>query len=193
MNDESKVRREHGRSVITLARATRATRARIVSKARAQRRRGRLLRDQALAARERNLDLSWQLWSLLALPEPPSTIPLSWEDFPRAADELLEEALTAAEECAEACRRAIPDGDLETRGTLAAVAAVCSLAAEHGRALDFDTPIALGLCIRVIEANTGDLDRAGRNPGGVLAASAARRCAQVFERALVACYLEAGD
>ncbi len=78
----------------------------VVAEARAERRRGRRLRDRAVAARDRNLDLSWRLWSLRALPEPPSIIPLSW-DVPPTAAERLEAACLAAEECAEACAAAL--------------------------------------------------------------------------------------
>ena len=106
MGDDERLMQEHGRSVVAAARELQARRARVVAEARAERRRGRRLRDVAVAARDRHLDLSWRLWSLTGLPGPPSTIPLSW-DVPRAASERLEAACVAAEECAEACAAAL--------------------------------------------------------------------------------------
>jgi len=81
--------------------------------------------------------------------------------------------------------------DSESRRALASVSGVCSIAAERGQASHPDTLAALGLCVRVIEANKDALDRAGDEPGGVLAASAARRCARACGRALAASYVEA--
>src|SRR5262245_27202182 len=106
MNDDETAMDEFGRSVIKFAAETRAMRAELVAQARAQRRRGRRLRDQALSVRERNLDLSWRLWSLKVLPEPPSTIPLSW-GMPRDAGEQRDAAFDSAEECANACIAAL--------------------------------------------------------------------------------------
>jgi hypothetical protein len=144
----------------------------------------------AAAARDRNLDLSWRLWSLMALPEPPSTIPLSW-DVPRAAAERLEAAFVAADECAEACAAALPGTDGEARRTLASISGVAAFAAGCGRAGDPDSRRALSLCVRVIESNSILLDGLGRTTGGALAASSTRRCAAECVRALADSYLEA--
>jgi hypothetical protein len=190
---DAKVIQEERRSVVVeLARELRATRAQLVAEARVQRRRGRRLRDRALEARERNLDLSWRLWSLMALPEPPSIIPLSW-DLPRDRAERLEAAFSAAEECAKACGRALREIDGQSRRALASIAGACSLAADRGWESHPDMLAALGLCVRVIESNRDALDRAGGVPAGVLAASAARRCAQDCGRALAASYAKAED
>ena len=162
----------------------------MVAEARAERRRGRRLRDVAVAARDRNLDLSWRLWSLMALPEPPSTIPLSW-DVPRAASERLEAACVAAEECAEACAAALQGQHGEERRTLASISGVAAYAADFGRVGDPDSRRALSLCVRVIESNSILLDGLGRTTGGALAASSTRRCAEECSRALAASYLEA--
>jgi hypothetical protein len=192
MDNHERLMGELGRSVIRVAAETRAVHVHLVAEARAQRRKGRRLREQALAVRERTLDLSWGLWSLRAVPEPPSTIPLSWVAS-RAAQDLLQAAFAAAEECATECTRALRSVDRRSRSALASVCGVCGLAAERGHASHPDTLAALGLCVRVIEANKDALDRAGAIPGGVLAASAARRCAQICGRALAASYVEAGD
>ena len=192
MDDHARVMREFAVSVVRHVAETRATRVHLVAEARAQRRRGRRLRDQALAVRERNLALSWHLWSLMALPEPPSTIPLSW-DAPHAAQEQLDRAFASAEECAKECARALQAVDRNSRRALLSISGVCSLAAEGGRASHPDTLAALGLCVRVIESNRNALDQVGSVSAGVLAASAARRCAQECARALAASYVEAED
>ena len=192
MGDDERLMQEHGRSVMAAARELQARRTLVVAEARAERRRGRRLRDVAVAARDRNLDLSWRLWSLMALPEPPSTIPLSW-DVPRAASERLETAFVAAEECAEACAAALPGTDGEARRTLASISGVAAFAAGCGRAGDPDSRRALSLCVRVIESNASLLDGLGRTTGGALAASSTRRCAEECTRALAASYLEAED
>ena len=135
MGDDERLKQEHGRFVVATARELRARRALLIAEARAQRRRGRRLRDRAVDVRERNLDLSWRLWSLMALPEPPSTIPLSW-DVPRAAAERLEAACLAAEECGEACAAALQRTDGKAWRTLASISGVAGFAAECGRAGD---------------------------------------------------------
>jgi len=126
----------------------------------------------------------------MALPEPPSTIPLSW-DVPRAASERLEAACRAAEECAEACAAALPGAHGEARRTLASISGVAGFAADCGRVSDPDSRRALSLCVRVIESNSILLDGLGRTTGGALAASSTRRCAEECSRALAASYLEA--
>jgi hypothetical protein len=188
MGDDERLMQEHGRFVVAAARELEARRTLVVAEARAERRRGRRLRDVAAAARDRNLDLSWRLWSLMALPEPPSTIPLSW-DVPPTAAERLEAACLAAEECAEACAAALQGADGEARRTLASISGVAAFAADCGRA-DLDSRRALSLCVRVIESNSGPLDSLGRTTGGALAASSSRRCATECSRSLAASYLE---
>ena len=190
MGDDERLMQEHGRSVVAAARELRARRARVVAEARAERRRGRRLRDVAVAARDRHLDLSWRLWSLTGLPGPPSTIPLSW-DVPRAASERLEAACVAAEECAEACASALPGTHGQARRTLASISGVAGFAADCGRLGDPESRRALSLCVRVIESNSFLLDGLGRTTGGALAASATRRCAEECTRALAASYLDA--
>jgi hypothetical protein len=192
MGDNETLVKEHARSLVAVARELQARRTRVVAEARAERRRGRRLREVAVAARDRNLDLSWRLWSLMALPEPPSTIPLSW-DVPRAASERLEAACVAAGECAEACAAALPGSHGEARRTLASISGVAGFAADCGRAGDPDSRRALSLCVRVIESNSILLDGLGRTTGGALAASSTRRCAEECSRALAASYLEVED
>lgn len=192
MDDDPRAIQQFGRSLRKVVAETRAARVHVVAEARAQRRRGRKLRDDAVSLRERNLDLSWRLWSLMALPEPPTTIPLSW-DAPRAAQDQREAAFAAAEESATECVRALHRVDPRSRRALVSISGVCSLAAERGRASHPDTMAALGLCVRVIEANRDALDRAGSVSGGVLAASAARRCAKACALALVASYVDAEE
>ena len=190
MGDDHRLMQEHGRSVVAAARELHARRTLLVAEARAERRRGRKLRDAAVAARDRNLDLSWRLWSLMALPEPPSTIPLSW-DVPRAASERLEAACVAAEECAEACAAALQGTHGEARRTLASISGVAAFAADCGRLGSPDSRRALSLCVRVIESNSSLLDALGRTTGVALAASSMRRCAEECTRALAASYLDA--
>jgi hypothetical protein len=190
MGDDERLIEEHGRSVVGAARELEARRTLVVAEARAERRRGRRLRDVAVAARDRHLDLSWRLWSLMALPEPPSTIPLSW-DVPRAASERLEAACVAAGECAEACAAALRGADGEERRTLASISGVAAYAADFGRVGDPDSRRALSLCVRVIESNSILLDGLGSTTDGALAASSTRRCAEECTRALAASYLEA--
>ena len=190
MGDDERLMQENGRSVVAAAREIQARRARVVAEARAERRRGRRLRDVAVAARDRHLDLSWELWSLTGVPGPPSTIPLSW-DVPRAASERLETACVAAEECAEACVAALQGAYGEERRTLASISGVAGYAAECARGGDPDTRRALSLCVRVIESNSILLDGLGRTTGGALAAGSTRRCAEECTRALAATYLDA--
>jgi hypothetical protein len=178
---------EFRRFVIEEARAARATHALVAEAARAERRRGRRLRARAVAARERNLDLGWRLWSLMAVPEPPSTIPLSWE-AECASEEANAEAVAAAEECARRCTDALRAARGAARTTLASIAGVSSFAAEHGHASSPDSSMALSLCVRVIEASASSLDDVGSTNSGVQAASAARRCAMNCKRALAAMY-----
>ena len=192
MGDNETLVKEHARSLVAVARELQARRTRVVAEARAERRRGRRLREVAVAARDRNLDLSWRLWSLMALPEPPSTIPLSW-DVPRAASERLEAACVAAGECAEACAAALPGSDGEARRTLASISGVAAYAADFGQVGDPESRRALSLCVRVIESNSILLDGLGSTTGGALAASSARRCAEECTRALAASYLEVED
>jgi hypothetical protein len=180
---------EQSRFVVELARASRATRAKVVANARAERRRSRRLRERAIVAREENLDVSWRLWSLTGATAPPSTIPLSWAGTGTAEEE-LEVAIAAADECAAECIRALPAVSTESRKAFASVSGACSLAANRGRDSHPDTLAALGLCVRVIESNRDGLDQAGSNPEGVLAASAARRCARDCARALAASYVD---
>ena len=190
MGDDERLMQENGRSVVAAARELQARRARVVAEARAERRRGRRLRDVAVAARDRHLDLSWRLWSLTGLPGPPSTIPLSW-DVPRAASERLEAACVAAEDCAEACAAALPGTHGEERRTLASISGVAAYAADCGRVGDPDSRRAMSLCVRVIESNAIQLDRLGRTTGGALAASSTRRCTEECTRSLAASYLDA--
>jgi hypothetical protein len=192
MGDDERLTEEHGRFLMATARELRARRTLVVAEARAERRRGRRLRDVAMAARDRNLELSWRLWSLRALPEPPSTIPLSW-DVPRAASERLEAACLVAEECAKACAEALPGTHGEAGRTLATISGVAGFAADCGRGGDPDSRRALSLCVRVIESNSTVLDGLGRTTGGALAASSTRRCAEECTRALAASYLDAED
>jgi hypothetical protein len=190
MGDDERLTEEHGRFVVAAARELQARRTLVVAEAHAERRRGRKLREVAAAARDRNLDLSWRLWSLMALPEPPSTIPLSW-DVPRAASERLEAACVAAGECAEACAAALQSAHGEERRTLASISGVAAYAADFGRVGDPDSRRALSLCVRVIESNSSLLDALGRTTGVALAASSTRRCAEECTRALAASYLDA--
>jgi hypothetical protein len=192
MGEDERLMQEHRCSVVEAMRELQARRTRVVAEARAERRRGRKLRDVAVTARDRNLDLSWRLWSLMALPEPPSIIPLSW-DVPRAASERLEAACVAAEQCAKACAAALPGTDGEERRTLASISGVAGFAADCARVGDSDSRRALSLCVRVIESNSILLDGLGRTTGGALAASSTRRCAEECMRALAASYLEVED
>jgi len=57
MSDEEDALRAFAHTVVDEAAAGRVAHAQTIAAARAQRRRGRRLRDQALAAREKNLDL----------------------------------------------------------------------------------------------------------------------------------------
>jgi hypothetical protein len=191
MADDAKTTLEHGRAVMELSRATRTARRQVRAEARLQRRRGRRLRDHALDIRERNLDLGWRLWSMRALPEPPSTIPLSWGPPPDSAQR-LQAAFNAAEECADACAAALHEttGKGKGRRTLAVISGVCRFVADTSRDVDPDTRRALGLCVRVIESSSVALDEVGRTAGGTLAASSARRCARECSRALTASYLD---
>src|SRR3954454_9684692 len=118
MGDDERLTEQQERSVVGETREARARRLHLVAEARAERRRGRRLRELAAGTRDRNLDLSWRLWSLTGLPEPPSTIPLSW-DVPRAAAERLEAACVAAEECTEGCAAALRCESSEARITSA--------------------------------------------------------------------------
>ena len=177
MGDDERLMLEHGRSVVAAASELQARRARVVAEARAERRRGRRLRDVAVAARDRHLDLSWRLWSLTGLPGPPSTIPLSW-DVPRAASERLEAACVAAGECAEACAAALQSAQGEERRTLASISGGSLRTLRTSAESDLDSRRALSLCVRVIESNSGLLDGLGRTAGGALAASSTRRCAR---------------
>ena len=190
MGEDEKLTDQQRRSVVGETRELRARRLHLVAEARAERRRGRRLRELAAATRDRNLDLSWRLWSLTGLPEPPSTIPLSW-DVPRAAAERLEAACVAAEECAEACAGALPGTDGEARRMLASISGVASFAADCARTGDPDNRRALSLCVRVIQSNPVLLDALGRTTAGALAASSSRRCAESCTRSLAASYLEA--
>jgi hypothetical protein len=193
MPEEANLIQEYRLSTRERVAETRAIRTRAISQARVERRRGRRLREHALAARERNLDLIWRLWSLTGgVTAPPSTIPLSWAGT-RTAEEELEVAIAAADECAAECIRALPAVNTESRKAFASVSGACSLAADRGRDSHPDTLAALGLCARVIEWNRDGLDRAGSNPEGVLAASAARRCARDCARALAAFYVDAEE
>src|ERR1044072_3362344 len=189
MADDAKTTLEHRRAVMELSRATRIARSQITAEARLQRRRGRRLRDQALDIRERNLDLGWRLWSMMALPEPPSTIPLSWAP-PSDSAERLQAAFTAAEECADACAAALQETTGKGRRTLAAISGVCRFGARTSHNVDPETRRALGRCVRVIESSSVALDEVGRTAGGTLAASSARRCAREGSRALTASYLD---
>jgi hypothetical protein len=190
MSEEAHVIEEHRRDVVATGREFRATRFRIVAEARAQRRVARRLRDRAIAGRERHLDVSWRLWSLGALPEPPSVIPLSWV---LGSGPEPEAAFAAAEECAGVCAAALRQTHDEERRTLAAISGVCRFVADCAHASDFDTRTALGLCVRVIESHAAVLDKIGRSEDGTLAASAARRCALQCARALTASYLDVED
>jgi hypothetical protein len=190
MGDDERLTERRGRSVVGETGELLARRTRVVAEARAERRRGRKLREVAEAARDRHLDLSWRLWSLTGLPEPPSTIPLSW-DVPRAAAERLEAACVAAEECAEACAAALPGTNGEARRTLASISGVASFAADCARTGDPENRRALSLCVRVIQSNSVLLDALGCTTGGALAASSTRRCAEACTRSLAASYLEA--
>jgi hypothetical protein len=192
MGDDVRQIKEHEHSVVVAAGELQAWRTHVVAEARAERRRGRRLREVAVAARDQNLDLSWRLWSLMALPEPPSTIPLSW-DVPRAASERLEAACVAAGECAEACAAALEGAHGEERRTLASISGVAAYAADFGQVGDPESRRALSLCVRVIESNSILLDGLGSTTGGALAASSARRCAEECTRALAASYLEVED
>jgi hypothetical protein len=179
-------------SVVDAMRELRARRNLLIAEVRAERRRGRRLRDRAVAARDRNLDLSWRLWSQMVLPEAPSTIPLSWE-IPWGVSERLEAACVAAEECAEACAAALPRADGEVRRTLASISGVAGFAADCGRAENPESRRALSLCVRVIESNSTVLESLGRTVREALAASSARRCAEEWWRALAISYLEVED
>ena len=183
---------EHRRDVVATAREFRATRFRIIAEARAQRRVARRLRDRAIAGRERHLDVSWRLWSLGALPEPPSVIPLSWV-LGSGPEPELEVAFAAAEECAGVCAAALRQTHGEERRTLAAISGVCRFVADCADASHSDARMALGLCVRVIESHAAVLDKIGRSEDGTLAASAARRCALQCARALTASYLDVED
>ena len=192
MSDKARAIEEHGRAIVAEAREFRATRVRIVAEARAQRRVARRLRDRAVAGRERHLEVSWRLWSLGTLPEPPSVIPLSWSLGSEPEPE-LEAAFAAADECAGVSAAALRRTHDEERRTLAAISGVCRLVADCAHASDSDTRTALGLCVRVIESKAAALDKIGCTEGGTLAASAARRCARQCSRALTASYLDVED
>ena len=191
MSDDSKVY-AYGRAVVEGARAARATRAHVIADARVERRRGRELRDESVALRERNLELCWRLWSLRALPEPPSVIPTSWTP-PLEGGSRMDDAITAAEECADACISAIRAGGRRERDVFAAIAGACSLGAKYGREAHRDSAAALGLCVRVIESKAEDLDSVADTPSGLLAVTAARRCVQCCKRALIALFPTDGD
>jgi hypothetical protein len=191
MGDDERLTEKHG-SVVAAMRELRARQTLVIAEARAERRRGRRLRDRAVAARDRNLDISWRLWSQMALPEAPFTIPLSWE-IPWGLSERLDAAWVAAEECAEACAAALPRADGVARRTLASISGVAGFAADCGRAANPESRRALSLCVRVIESNSTVLEGLGVTAGEALAASSARRCAEECSRALAASYLEVED
>jgi hypothetical protein len=192
MSEEANEMQEQRSDVVAIAHEFRATRARLVAEARAQRRVARGLRDRALAGRERHLEVSWRLWSLGTLPEPPSVIPLSWSLGSEPGPE-LDAAFAAAEECARVSAAALSRLHDAERRTLAAISGVCRFVADCADASHSDARMALGLCVRVIESNAAMLDRIGRTEGGTLAASAARRCASQCARALTVSYLDVED
>ena len=115
------------------------------------------------------------------LSEAPLTIPVAWDREGRG-DELLARARGAADECAKASVAALPGLRGRERRALALVAGVCTFVAAHGDR--FDSELALDLCVRMIETNAAMLDRLGATSRCLLAASAARRCAQSCSRAL---------
>ena len=192
MSVEEEALREFSHTVVDEARAGREARAQTIADARVQRRRGRRLRDQALAVRERNLDLGWQLWTLDALPEPPSMIPLAWDALPDK-ETALEGAAEAAEECARACTAGLAHVDGKARLALRSIAAVSSLASDHVREREVDPAPALGLCVRLIDSRAEGLDRAARSGSGLVAASAARRCSRTCHRTLASLYPVGGS
>lgn len=120
-----------------------------------------------------------------SLPEPPLTVPLAWE-LQDAAEDRLERALQAADECAKACTGALPGFRGRERTSLASIAGVCGFVAEQR--ISSDPELLLGLCVRVIESNAATLDGLGSDQTSVLAASAARRCVQSCRQALVSWY-----
>ena len=190
MGDDERLMQEHGRSVVAAARELQARRARVVAEARAERRRGRRLRDVAVAARDRHLDLSWRLWSLTGCRGRPPPFP-----FPGTCPEPRRSGSkphawpqrNAPRRARQRCR--VRDG--EERRTLASISGVAAYAADFGRVGDPDSRRALSLCVRVIESNSILLDGLGSTTGGALAASSTRRCAEECTRALAASYLEA--
>jgi hypothetical protein len=112
------------------------------------------------------------------------------DGLPRALDlgDVREAVASAAEECQASCLNAIGSAG-SSAGALRSIAGVASITAERAR-LDEPRELAsaLSLCARMIESAAGELDGLSELPAGLEAAVAARRCAMVCQRALVALY-----
>lgn len=99
-----------------------------------------------------------------------------------------EAVASAAEECEASCLNAIGSAG-RSAGVLRSISGVASITAERARLDDAgDLTSVVSLCARMIESAAGELDGLGELPGGLEAAVAARRCAEVCQRALVALY-----
>jgi len=74
-------------------------------------------------------------------------------------------------------------------GVLLSIAGVASITAERARLGEpRELTSAVSLCARMIEAAAGELEGLSELPAGLEAAAAARRCAKVCQRTLVAFY-----
>jgi hypothetical protein len=99
-----------------------------------------------------------------------------------------EAVASAAEECEASCLHAI-GSEGRSDGVLRSIAAVASITAERARLGEpRELTSAVSLCARMIDAAAGELDGLSELPAGLEAAAAARRCAKVCQRTLVAFY-----
>jgi hypothetical protein len=99
-----------------------------------------------------------------------------------------EAVASAAEECEASCLHAI-GSEGRSDGVLRSIAAVASITAERARLGEpRELTSAVSLCARMIEAAAGELVGLSELPAGLEAAAAARRCAKVCQRTLVAFY-----
>ena len=163
----------------------RADRQLVLEAARRERRRGRMLRDRSIEARDRSLHITWELWIGSSARRTPDRIPIAWTAR-GDADEELARARAVAADCAAACLEACFAAEPATRRVLATIAGVAATA-ESRIVSGHGVPEAVGLCARFIDASAATLDRT-RTPAEICAASAARRCAESCKRALAAVY-----
>jgi len=99
-----------------------------------------------------------------------------------------EAVASAAEDCEAFCLHAIGSVG-RSAGVLLSIAGVASITAERARLGEpRELTSAVSLCARMIEAAAGELEGLSELPAGLEAAAAARRCARVCHRTLVAFY-----